>query len=1189
MIPASILPADPPRSFAFPALVPPAKIPPQAPLTPDLTSITLPVTPPIPAVVQTGDVITAAHENTVTTSLSDLWQNEQALAAAMFTDPTTAKGDLIVRGASALQKLTSGSDGTILVADALQPVGVKWASIALSGAVPSTRQVIAGAGMTGGGALTADVTLTAKVLSVNGQIGAIVLTSADTASVPTTRRVIAGTGLSGGGALSADVTLTALPMGPSGASHAAGSVPDPGATAGATRYLREDATWAVPAGGTGGGMTDPTNTKGDLIVNNGSGTTRIGTGGAASNGWVLTADSTQTLGVKWAAATGGTGSQTPWTSDIDGNNKNLTNVKAITATSLNCASDASNNAPVSFYQGASLRWTTGKNNAAESTGNIGSDLQWNRYDNTGAYISTVLTLQRSTGNALFANLVGIKVGTPAYSLDIAGDCNITGSYRVNGVAIGTGGSGAQTPWASDIDAASHNLNSLGALGIGVSSSPGWQLWGISPTNFKMQVQAQGTDTVSSFALCNDAADLLMLRIFSTLNSAGASFQRQSQILSSQGLLFNAGNAERMRITAAGNIGIGTPTPQCLLDAQIPVNSAQAHAIRWGTASNTYGFLTEDPTAYFSGALALYKNGALNTFISGNGVSYLMGGNVGIGTATPPCIFSPVLSRSTAYSAGDSTTWADIVVENFQAGGGGTGTANTATGIGFNVSGYHGNPTVCAGIAAIRTIAAGDASTDLAFITRAQNITQSEKMRLTASGVLVVGGTLPWSARLTANGAATNPSNTGGAFPAIAAIGSTDVGQQIDFGIFPNSPWGGWIQARHTNANGGSWPLALNPLGGPVGVGVSNPTLPFQVNGGIAAFQTSVIATTIGMDPASGALAAGSRQMAVWYNSSLEMGVIEAIQVGQVWRNVLACPRGATMFCIGPTFYNGTVPLALCDISSDTVGDVNVLMLRSGIATMGDGPALVFGQNSGSALQCRLKSLYNTNTNGMDLAFWSYNNSTASEKLRISAAGNLGVGISTAIAANVMPAVPLDILAASGGNALRMRQSNVPGTDYFTFVVDQGSNGALRLDGYDAGTTQTGFVQKRDGRVGVKNVDPTWPLDVTGDINCTLSYRINGAPAAAITTKTLPSRALGTTYQNTTGRWMFVHVTATINANSYLQLAADNSNPPGTLLCSMTNSNTSITAVYTVSGWVAPNEFYKTITPGATLVGWVEWF
>ncbi|KWO78484.1 beta strand repeat-containing protein [Burkholderia ubonensis] len=41
----------------------------------------------------------------------------------------------------------------------------------------------------------------------------------------------------------------------SGSSHAAGAVPDPGSTAGSTKFLREDATWAVPPGSGGGGGT----------------------------------------------------------------------------------------------------------------------------------------------------------------------------------------------------------------------------------------------------------------------------------------------------------------------------------------------------------------------------------------------------------------------------------------------------------------------------------------------------------------------------------------------------------------------------------------------------------------------------------------------------------------------------------------------------------------------------------------------------------------------------------------------------------------------------------------------------------------------------------------------------------------------------------------------------------------------
>jgi lysophospholipase L1-like esterase len=47
-----------------------------------------------------------------------------------------------------------------------------------------------------------------------------------------------------------------LPLfGGSGSGHAVGAVPDPGATAGTGRYLREDGAWVVPSGGGSGGTT----------------------------------------------------------------------------------------------------------------------------------------------------------------------------------------------------------------------------------------------------------------------------------------------------------------------------------------------------------------------------------------------------------------------------------------------------------------------------------------------------------------------------------------------------------------------------------------------------------------------------------------------------------------------------------------------------------------------------------------------------------------------------------------------------------------------------------------------------------------------------------------------------------------------------------------------------------------------
>jgi hypothetical protein len=54
--------------------------------------------------------------------------------------------------------------------------------------------------------------------------------------------------------LNGAVGAAQLPLfGASGAAHARGAVPDPGTTAGTTRYLREDGTWSVPSGTSGSG------------------------------------------------------------------------------------------------------------------------------------------------------------------------------------------------------------------------------------------------------------------------------------------------------------------------------------------------------------------------------------------------------------------------------------------------------------------------------------------------------------------------------------------------------------------------------------------------------------------------------------------------------------------------------------------------------------------------------------------------------------------------------------------------------------------------------------------------------------------------------------------------------------------------------------------------------------------------
>ncbi len=61
-------------------------------------------------------------------------------------------------------------------------------------------------------------------------------------------------GVNASGTLGFFAAITEVPVFiASGASHAAGLVPDPGASSGTTHFLREDATWAVPTGIVPGG------------------------------------------------------------------------------------------------------------------------------------------------------------------------------------------------------------------------------------------------------------------------------------------------------------------------------------------------------------------------------------------------------------------------------------------------------------------------------------------------------------------------------------------------------------------------------------------------------------------------------------------------------------------------------------------------------------------------------------------------------------------------------------------------------------------------------------------------------------------------------------------------------------------------------------------------------------------------
>ena len=118
--------------------------------------------------------------------------------------------------------------------------------------------------------------------------------------------------VSGASISSGTIAASHLPLfGASGSAHAPGIVPDPGAIAGSTRFLREDGTWVAPSGGGAlsvaqGGTGLATLTTGNALI--GAGTSAITFKALAGSGTGLTTGPTSSTSGDLVSFTG-TGGQ----------------------------------------------------------------------------------------------------------------------------------------------------------------------------------------------------------------------------------------------------------------------------------------------------------------------------------------------------------------------------------------------------------------------------------------------------------------------------------------------------------------------------------------------------------------------------------------------------------------------------------------------------------------------------------------------------------------------------------------------------------------------------------------------------------------------------------------------------------------------------------------------------------------
>jgi hypothetical protein len=674
-----------------------------------------------------------------------------------WADPTTAVGDLIVRGPGGLAPIPVGASGLVLMTDSLQANKIKWG---------------------------------ATVMSFNGRTGAVVPVAADYSGyyVPLSRNINTGVGLAGGGALSADLTLVGVPFKPSGATHAIGDVPDPGITAGVTRYLREDASWAVPpytapAGTTGQVQWNSAGAFGaspNLYWDNANSWLDVGSlGSPPSPAAALAAGGTLTVGIPYyyvVTAVGVGGGETVPSAQV-----------MATPTTGNQTITVSWNAVVGAVSYRVYRTTTSGSYGATS---LAGSLAVSPFSDTG------VTLGAGTPPA----------ATTAYAVRIASSGP---SWFANNVGIGNT---APVPVAATVNWLIVGSTTTSEPGIicpcgNVTNTAGGFVGGISFANY-----------------ASTSADQRVAQIYAVLDGA----------LNSGAILFSPFSAgstfERMRITSAGNVGIGTTSPTEVLTVNgavrimgsAAVNVASTGAIDFYNGELRLVTWGPNPTSYSPFQFVQATSNAAS-------VSYPMvitaGGYVGVGTSTPQTILQV---NTTVGIVGFRQ-----LVTNVSA----PGQTNL-----MDFYDQAGDQQ-----AAIGTVSETANGASLVFYTKTESGTvgaASEKIRILGNGNVGIGTTTP-SEPLTVNGAVrvilgnfmVNAANTGG----------MDFGNGLRLVTWgPNTTSYNGIQFYQTRSDGTGTlvNMVISPTG-MVGIATTTPQANLDVNGFIRT-------TSLGSVPTSGA-------------------------------------------------------------------------------------------------------------------------------------------------------------------------------------------------------------------------------------------------------------------------------------------------------------------------------------------------
>ncbi len=590
------------------------------------------------------------------------------------------------------------------------------------------------------------------------------------------------------------------------------------------------------------------------------------------------------------------------------------------------------------------------------------------------------------------------------------------------------------------------------------------------------------------------------------------------------------NVERLRLAANGYFGIGTDNPSTLLSIGRAGSTTAASGITFGedSVANLYRDTTSrlktdgafragdyiSASTYLQASNGYIYPGSFTTDLRLN-VGNAAGSNwdtypvvikkgtyVGIGTDTPSSklhVVSTVAGETVLRADGTNGTLFSVVDDLSDS----LMSVNNSAGLPVLevfaddrvVAGQYGS-----GDFVIRNNKVGIGATNplnkLSVIGAASIGSTSYNIAAPSNGLLVEGnvgiGTTSVGNPLEVYGTSMDPSLT----PSAASIFSVNsLGVELAVGRMVTSPFSIWLQGKHATVGGNlTYPIVLNPLGGNVGIGVTNPAWSLDVSGtAVRSFASGAVEPGFIADYASsngyGGFFVHTNGVRKWRIAVV--GDTDTSPALSIWQEGVGSRmhfRNNGAVGVGTTIPDTKLSIGVASDSalgstSDglkiTDGTRNVQLLRNGT---GYNYAGVVG--SGSMLYSYDRMYIVADTSNPILF-----HAGGGERVRVQSNGN--VGINTNAPTNTLQVVGQ--IAIRGDESADNAKIHIQASDNsnrYTIETDLDGNTVNDLLVFRSNTVDNMLVLKGNGNVGIGTTNPAHKLEVLNTANSQTYVRVN---------------------------------------------------------------------------------------------------